>query len=66
MSLLTPYDIVLKLIHKLKTSNTMGLISDYFHNGTPLLYECVYFIICINKHSCTPCKAYQLSSVSII
>ena len=43
-----PYDILLKSINKLKTDKNNGyegLTSDYFHNGTPLLYECISLFV---------------------
>ena len=39
-----PYNIVLKSINKLKTKKNdgyEGLTSDYFRQGTRLLYECI-------------------------
>ena len=39
-----PYNIVLKSINKVKTEKNdgyEGLTSDYFCQGTPLLYECI-------------------------
>ena len=55
-----PYNIVLKSINKLKTEKYDGyesLTSDYFRQGTPLLYVCISFVFTCNiKHSFTPCK----------
>ena len=55
-----PYNIVLKSINKLKTEKNdgyEGLTSDYFRQGTPLLYECISFLFtCMIKHSFAPGK----------
>ena len=54
------YNIVLKSINKLKTEKNddyEGLTSDYFRQGTPLLYECISFVFtCMIKHSFAPSK----------
>ena len=55
-----PYNIVLKSINTLKTEKNdgyEGLTSDYFRQGTPLLYQCISFLFtCMIKHSFAPCK----------
>ena len=55
-----PYNIVLKSINKLKTEKNdgyEGLTSDYFRQGTPLLYEYISFLFtCMIKHSFAPGK----------
>ena len=54
------YNFVLKSINKLtieKNDGYEGLTSDYFRQGTSLLYQCISFLFtCMIKHSFAPCN----------
>ena len=65
------YHIILffKSINKLKTEKNdgyEGLTSDYFHQGTPLLYECISILFtCMIKYSFAPGK-FGISNIVTI
>ena len=53
-----PYSIIVKLIKHIKRGKNdglEGLSSDYFCNGTPLLFECISLVFpCMILHSFSP------------